>query len=193
MGGVGGGGWLNRNRGCCLNHPRLTLDRETYTQRFQAVIFNHIISGMYGSCVLIIYITDNHRLLKTLWPSLQLDHLCHTESFRLEFMSTVTFACWIKFSMLEGSRDLNNARFTPNRDLLRTDLRVEKFWISRTREQSLNFYCYIRSQVSVYIDVGERLTYKKCTIGQVIRVTCDRTTTDLRAYDPHTPFVSVSA
>ena len=31
------------------------------------------------------------------------------------------------------------ARFTPNRDQLRTDLRVEKLWISRTREQSLNF------------------------------------------------------
>ena len=33
---------------------------------------------------------------------------------------------------------MNNARFTPNRDQLRTDLRVEKFWISWTREQSLN-------------------------------------------------------
>ena len=33
-----------------------------------------------------------------------------------------------------------NARFTPNRDQLSTDLWVEKFWISRTREQSLNFY-----------------------------------------------------
>ena len=33
-----------------------------------------------------------------------------------------------------------NARFTPNRDQLKTDLRVEKFWISCTREQSLNFH-----------------------------------------------------
>ena len=33
-----------------------------------------------------------------------------------------------------------NARFTPNRDQLRTDLRVEKYWISWTREQSLNIY-----------------------------------------------------
>ena len=33
---------------------------------------------------------------------------------------------------------------------------------------------------------------KKCIIDQVIRVTCDRTTTDLRACDPCTPFVSLS-
>ena len=42
---------------------------------------------------------------------------------------------------------LANARFTQNRDQLRTDLRVENFWIFWTREQSLNFYC--RSQASV--------------------------------------------
>ena len=34
---------------------------------------------------------------------------------------------------------------------------------------------------------------QKCIIGQVIRVTCDRTTTDLRARDPRTPSVSLSA
>ena len=34
---------------------------------------------------------------------------------------------------------------------------------------------------------------KKCLIGQVIRATCDRTTTDLRARDPRTPFISLSA
>ena len=34
---------------------------------------------------------------------------------------------------------------------------------------------------------------KKFIIGQVIRVTCDSTTTDSRAGDPRTPFVSLSA
>ena len=34
---------------------------------------------------------------------------------------------------------------------------------------------------------------KKCIIGQVIRVTCNCTTPDLRARDPRTPFVSISA
>ena len=38
-----------------------------------------------------------------------------------------------------------NARFAPNRDQFKTDLRVEKFWISSTREQSLNFYREIAS------------------------------------------------
>ena len=37
------------------------------------------------------------------------------------------------------------ARFTPNRDQLRTDLRVENFWISWTRVQSSNFYRQITS------------------------------------------------
>ena len=37
------------------------------------------------------------------------------------------------------------ARFTLNRDQLRTDLRVEKLWISWTREQSWNFYHQIAS------------------------------------------------
>ena len=36
-------------------------------------------------------------------------------------------------------------------------------------------------------------TSKKCITGQVIRLTCDRTTTDLRARDPRTQFVSLSA
>ena len=53
--------------------------------------------------------------------------------------------------------------------------------------------CIGRLQASIYIDVGERLTYKKCIIGQLIRVTCDRSTTDLRAHDPRTPFISLSA
>ena len=38
-----------------------------------------------------------------------------------------------------------HAWFTPNREELRTDLRVEKFWISWTREQSLNFCRQIAS------------------------------------------------
>ena len=38
-----------------------------------------------------------------------------------------------------------NARITSKCDQLRTDLRVEKFWISWTREQSLNFYHQITS------------------------------------------------
>ena len=35
----------------------------------------------------------------------------------------------------DSLRAVANARFTPNRDQLRADLRVEKFWISWTREQ----------------------------------------------------------
>ena len=46
---------------------------------------------------------------------------------------------------IDSNPALVNARFTPNRDQLRTDLRVEKFWISWTREQSLNFYRQIAS------------------------------------------------
>ena len=34
---------------------------------------------------------------------------------------------------------------------------------------------------------------KKCIIGQLIRVTCDRTTTDMRAHVPRTPFDSLSS
>ena len=51
-----------------------------------------------------------------------------------------------------------------------------------------------RSQASIYIDVRERLTYewlKKCIIGQVIRVTCNRITTDLRARDSRDPRKSI--
>ena len=41
----------------------------------------------------------------------------------------------------------HDARFTPNRDQIRTDLRVENSWISwtRRREQSSNFYRQIAS------------------------------------------------
>ena len=45
----------------------------------------------------------------------------------------------------EHLKNTRNARFTPNRDQLRTDLRVEKFWIASTREQSLNVYRQIAS------------------------------------------------
>ena len=83
------------------------------------------------------------------------------------------------------------ARFTPNHDRLRTDLRVEKFWISWTqaREQSLNFnrqiasYHLHRCQGATDMRVNE-----KCIIGQVIRATCSRTMTDLRARETRTPF-----
>ena len=51
----------------------------------------------------------------------------------------------------------------------------------------------IRSQASVYIDVGERLTYEETKSVYWPKVTCDRITTDLRARDPRTPFVSLSA
>ena len=43
-------------------------------------------------------------------------------------------------SVVKPASGLSNARFTPNHDQLRTDLRVEKFWISWTREQSLKLY-----------------------------------------------------
>ena len=89
---------------------------------------------------------------------------------------------------------VSNTRYTPNRDQLRTDLQVEKFWISWTREQSLNCYRQIASyrlhrfQGATGIRVNEN-----CIISQVIRVTCGCITTDLRARDPGTPFVSLSA
>ena len=55
----------------------------------------------------------------------------------------------------------------------------------------------IKSKANVYMDVGERLTYERINqryiLGQVIRVTCGRTTTDLRARDSRSPFVSLSA
>ena len=69
-------------------------------------------------------------------------------------------------------------------------MRVEKFWISCTCEQSLNSYRQIarerlfRCQGATDIRVN-----KKCIIDQVISVSCDSTTTDLRTRDPCTPFV----
>ena len=87
-----------------------------------------------------------------------------------------------------------NARFTPNRDQLWTDLRVEKFWISWTREQSLNFYGQIASErLHRCRGATDIRVNKMCMIGQIIRVTCDRTMADLRDRDPRTPFVSLSA
>ena len=51
------------------------------------------------------------------------------------------------------------ARFTPNPDQLRNNLRVEKnldfFGLVNSRSTLI-----VRSQASVYIDVGERLTYE---------------------------------
>ena len=87
------------------------------------------------------------------------------------------------------------ARFTPNPDQLRNNLRAEKnldfFGLVNSRSTLI-----VRSQASVYIDVGERLTYestKKYIIGKVIRVTCEYTMTDLRALDRREPLVSLSA
>ena len=45
-----------------------------------------------------------------------------------------------KLYHLHGEIASRYAKFTPNRAQLRTDLRVEKFWIFFTHEQSLNFY-----------------------------------------------------
>ena len=87
-----------------------------------------------------------------------------------------------------------NARFTSNHYQLRTDLWVEKFWISWNREQSLNFYHQITSScLHRCRGVTDSRVNIKCIIGQVMRVTCDHTMTELWARDPRMPFVSLSA
>ena len=87
-----------------------------------------------------------------------------------------------------------NARFTPNCDQLRTDLQIGKFWISWNHEQSLNFYHQIASSCLHRCRGGTEIGVKiKCIIGQVIRVTCEHTMTELWARDPRMPFVSLSA
>ena len=91
----------------------------------------------------------------------------------------------------DSLRAVANARFTPNRDQLRADLRVEKFWISWTVVKLLS--TDRKLAVTSKSGATDIRVNKKCIICPVIRVTCDRTTTDLRARDPRTPFLSLSA
>ena len=63
--------------------------------------------------------------------------LCGTGEFPAQRPVTRSFDVYFDLRL---NKRLSNARFTPNHDQLRTDLRVEKFWISWTREQSLNLY-----------------------------------------------------
>ena len=82
----------------------------------------------------------------------------------------------------------------PNRDQLKTDLRVEKnldildSWAVVKLLLSDRKLAFTSMSGATDIRVN-----KKCIIGQVIRVACDRTTTNLRARDPRTPFLSQSA
>ena len=61
------------------------------------------------------------------------------------------------------------ARFTQNRDQLGADLRVEKFWISWTREQSFKLLSLDRKLAFTSMLESDWHTrkQKKCIIGQV--------------------------
>ena len=115
-------------------------------------------------------------------------YVTHQKAISYSWILTITRAYSLYKST--SSTIAFNARFPANRDQLRTDLRL------KTILDFLDLWAVIKLLSSkcklMFISMSRSNWYtskKKCIIGQVIRVTCDRTMTGL--WPSHTILMSI--